>query len=108
MYMKKRVVKGKGKDKVSSSALSGAINDLSLEIRSLSKEKSNLKNILGEVLSNIDVDHGKEKELQEKIAKLIEKEASLNQKKKDLQTKIEKVSDKMNKITKIKSEMSDV
>ena len=60
------------------------------------------------VLGSIGGDRKKERELQQRIARLIEKEAKLNQRKKLLQTKIDRVSDKMNKISKIRSEMSDL
>lgn len=89
-------------------ALSGAIRDLQSEIRNLGREKSELKNTIQRTTSSIDLDREQEKLLQQKIAKLIEKEAVLNKKKKNLQTKIDRVSDKMNKISKIRSEMSDI
>ena len=89
-------------------ALSGAIRDLQSEISSLGREKSELKNAIQRASSGIDLDREQEKSLQQKIARLIEKEAKLNHKKKNLQTKIDRVSDKMNKISKIRSEMSDI
>lgn len=104
--MKKRADKGKNEAKVS--ALSGAIKDLEVEIKKLGRERGALKQSLGETGSAIEVDREKEKQLQEKIAKLIEREAGLNQKRKIIQSKVDKVSDKLNKITKIKSEMSDI
>lgn len=108
MNMKKRVVK-KGVKRVDrKSILSGAVKDLTVEINKLGKEKSVHKRTLVSVSSAINVDREKEKELQQKIAKLIEREAKLNQKKKKLQTKIDSVSDKINKISKIKSEMADI
>lgn len=105
--MKKRV-EDKGISKVKKSPLSGAIKDLGSEIRSLSKERIVLKANLKSVSSSLDGDHDKERELQKKIARLIEKEASLNKKKKTLQAEVDRVSDKVNKISKIKSEMSDI
>lgn len=90
------------------SALSGAIKDLEVEIKKLGREKNELKKNLSNISSAINVDREKEKELQQKIAKLIEKEAKLNQRKKNLQAKIDSVSDKINKISKIKSEMGDI
>ncbi len=90
------------------SALSNAIKDLDAEIRNSAKERANLKKEFGDISSAMEVDHQKEKELQEKIAALIEREAKLKQKKKNLQEKMDKVSDKMSKISKIKSEMADI
>lgn len=90
------------------SPLSGAIKDLQAEIAKLSKEKGALKSELSRTGSAIDSDRDKQKRLQQRIASLIEKEAKLNQQKKTLQTKIDRVADKVNKISKIKSEMSDV
>ncbi len=102
--MKKRVSNKKDKG----SALTGAIKDLEAEIKKLGKEKSSLKQELNEVSSAIEVDHDREKELQRKMAQLIEKEAKLNDKRKHLQMNIDDVSDKITKISKIKSEMSDI
>ncbi len=108
--MKKRV--GLKKEKVDSKnknyALSGAMRDLQTEIRKLGKEKSQLKEELGNVSQTLDVDRVKERELQEQFASIVEKEARLNERKKNLQTKIDNISNKMVKMSKIKSEMSDV
>lgn len=90
------------------SALSGAIKDLETEIRKLGKDKTGLKKTLTGVASAINVDRSKERELQQKIASLIDREAKLNQRKKSLQVKIDSLSDKLGKISKIKSEMSDI
>ena len=102
--MKKRVNKNVSKK----SALSGAIKDLEIEISELGKEKREIQQSLNKISSAINVDHQLEKEMQEKIARLAEKEARLNQKKKNLQTDIDSVSDKLNKIAKIKCEMADI
>ena len=90
------------------SPLSSAIKDLDDEIKNSVKERTGLKKEFGDITSAIEVDHQKEKELQEKIAALIDIEAKLKQKKKNLQEKMDKVSDKMSKISKIKSEMADI
>lgn len=104
--MKKRAVKKAVNPK--KSALSDAIKDLESEMSTLFREKSDLKKNLDSVTSSINVDRNKEKELQEKIAALLEKEAKLSQKKKNLQGSLDKVADKLNKISKIKSEMADI
>lgn len=104
--MKKRV--SKNGELGRKSVLSSAIKDLESEIRKLNKDKSNFQKSLSDTSSAIDVDRDRERELQQKIAKLIDKEAKLNQKKKNLETKIEKLSDKIGKISKIKSEMADI
>lgn len=105
--MKKGTKRTKEKT-VKKSALSSAIRDLETEIRNLSRGKTDLKKSLKSVSSAIDFDREKEKNLQQKIARLIEKEANLNQKKKNLQTKFDKLCDKMSKISRIKSEMADI
>ena len=101
--VKKSSGKTKGKD-----VLSGAIKDLESEIKRLNKDKLSLKKELGNVSSKIDLDRTAQKNFQQKIANLIEKESRLNQRKKNIQTKIDKVSDQMGKISKIKLEMSDI
>src|SRR3989344_1454827 len=90
------------------SAFSEAIHDLDIELRALSKQKEAMHRSLSETGSEIDSDRTKGKELQERIARLAEQEAHLNEKKKKLQSSLDSVSDKMNKISKIKSEMSDL
>ncbi len=92
----------------SKSVLFEAIKDLEYQINNLSKERGELKKSLNKVSSAINIDRKLEKQLQHKIANLVEKEAELNQQKKNLQTKIEKISDSLSKISKIKSEMADV
>lgn len=104
----KRASKSKASVSMKKSPLSGAIKDLETEIRKLSRERTDLKAELTHVGTAIDVDRSKERELQQRIAILIEKEAKLNQRKKNLQTKIDRVADKVNKISKIKSEMADI
>jgi len=58
--------------------------------------------------STIASDRVREKELQERIANLLAKEAQLNERKKKVQTQIDELADKMGKISKIKSEMSSI
>ena len=91
-----------------SSALSGAIKDLNAEIQKASKEKSTLKKNLENISGAINVDRSKETELQERIAKLIQREASLNERKKKLESDIDRVSEKINKVSKIRAEMKDI
>ncbi len=89
-------------------ALSGAIKDLNEEIQKASREKSALKKNLENISGAINVDRSKEKELQERIAKLIQREASLNERKKKLESDIDRVSEKINKVSKIRAEMKDI
>ena len=100
--------KGADKGMEKKSALASAIRDLETEIGKLGREKASYNQSLKGISSEMDSDHEKEKELQKKIAQLIEKEAALNQKKKNLQMKVDKLSDKLGKISKIKSEMADI
>ena len=102
------VKKSASKKSNGNSALGAAIKDLQSEINSLTKERSSLKRSLDDTSSAINVDRDMEKKLQQRIALLLEKETNLNHKKKLLQTKIDSVSDKMGKISKIRSEMSDI
>ena len=104
--MKKGRLKKKSSD--NKSALAGAMRDLENEINRLKREKNEINRILDSISSTLNFDRGKERELQERIAKLIEKEARLNEKKKGLQGKIDGVSDKIGKISKIKTEMADI
>lgn len=112
--MKKRVArktkrnKPRGSKLNTNSALAGAMRDLELEINRLSKEKTVSKKELDETTSAVNIDRKKERELQEKIARLIEKEAMLNEKKKKIQVKVDRLSDQISKISKIKSEMIDI
>lgn len=92
----------------SSSILSTALKDLDVQIKSLKRDKLRLQTDLKKISSAIDVDRDLEKQFEEKIARLLEKEATLNQKKKKAQLSIDQVSDKLNKVSKIKSEMSDL
>ena len=90
------------------SALAGAMRDLENEFTRLKREKNEINKILEGISTTLNFDRGKERELQERIAKLIEKEAKLNEKRKGLQGKIDGVSDKIGKISKIKTEMADI
>lgn len=102
--MKKRVSATSPKK----SAIGGALRDLDKELKLLSKQKTELKRGLMGASAAINAHRKQERLLQEKIARLIEKEAKLNQRKKNLQQKVEGVSEKIVKISKIKSEISDI
>jgi len=115
--MKKRVTKRRRSSvkkgvsrssKISTAPLSSAIKDLNSEVKKLSSEKSSLRDALKSVSFSLDGNRNLERELQKKIARLIEKEAKLNKKRKVLGMKIDGISDKLNKISKIRSEMSDL
>jgi len=84
------------------------MGDLSSELRKLMGEKSSFKEALHRVSASLDSGHNEERELQRKIARVIEKEAKLNKKRKVLAMRIDRISDRLNKISKIKSEMSDI
>ena len=104
MSTKKRGGKGLKDDSI----LSGAIKDLEREIGNSMKLKSELKNSLDGISDKLEEDRVLERKLQQKIAKLVSKEARLNEKKKLLQAKIDGISDKIGKVEKIKTEMKDV
>jgi len=105
--MKKRV-KARAKAKTVKSPLSSALKDLEFEMRKLNSEKSDFKDALSRVSSSLNANHNLERDLQKKIARIIEKEAKLNRKRKALTSRIDKISDQLSKISKIKSEMSDI
>ncbi len=90
------------------SLLTNAIQDLYAQIKLLQKEKESFKGLLRKVSSAIDVDRDQEKKLQQKLATLLDEEASLNSKKRSIKDKIEAVTEKLNKVYRIKSEMSDL
>ena len=92
----------------SKSVLSNAVKDLTNKMQKLSREKADLHRALGKINSGIDVDRKLEKKLQERMAAIVEMEAALVEKKKVLQSKLDNISDTMSKISKIKSEMSDL
>ncbi len=88
--------------------LGSAIKDLDAGIKGLNKQRSSIRGDLERVSSSINVDRNMEKQLQEKLARLNEREAQLTGKKKKLQTNLDSIADKINKVSKIKSEMSDL
>lgn len=92
----------------SSSLLSTAIKDLDTQLRALKRDKAQLQASLKKVSNSIEVDHSLEKELQEKIASLIQKEAKLTEKKKKIGSDLDRVSERIGKVSKIRSEMSDL
>lgn len=99
----------KGKSaKPNKSALSSALSDLDSEMKRLSQERMEMQTMMRKAARDIDSDQESQKNLQKKIAILAEKEARLVEKKKSLQMKSDALTDKMGKISKIKSEMSDI
>ena len=89
-------------------ALSGALKDIEFELKSLGQKKTGLRKLLGGLDFAIGSDRTKQKELEERIARLIEKEAQLTERKKRMQSELDRVADKIGKISKIKSEMSNI
>jgi len=88
--------------------LKEAILDIDKELIRLNKDKSSLKRQISGIDVNVGDAQKLEKELQERIARLLEKEAGLIERKKNTQVKIDRLSDKLGKIGKIKLEMADV
>ncbi|MEK6858336.1 MAG: hypothetical protein AABX53_00285 [Nanoarchaeota archaeon] len=101
-------LKKKGVLPSSSSLLATAFKDLEVQIKALKRDKNRLQDELKQVSMAIDVDRELERELEQKIASLMEKEAKLGEKKKKLSTDIDRVSERLGKVSKIKSEMADV
>ncbi len=90
------------------SVLSDAIKEIDTELNRLKREKGSLKQSFEKVSSDIDMERQREKEYEQKIGELIEKEAGLKKRKSEIESKIDKVNDKMGKMSRIKSEMRDI
>ena len=90
------------------SVLSEAIKEIEVELNRLKREKGSLKQSFDKVSSDIDVERQREKEYEQKVGELIEKEAGLKKKKSEIESKIDRVNDKMGKMSKIKSEMREI
>ncbi|MFH1325239.1 MAG: hypothetical protein ABIH49_00515 [archaeon] len=103
--VKKRVAKTK---KGKKGMIREALLDLNREIANINKEKKRL----GDQIKNSDKSLRNfmafEKELQKRIAALLEREAALKEKKKNIGMREERLSDKLSKVQKIKSELDDI
>lgn len=85
-----------------------AITDLQKELSALGKEKADLQKRLQSIDTGISSSERTEKELKDRIARLIKKEANLNEKKKGIEAKQDAVSEKLGKVKKIKYELESV
>jgi len=90
------------------SGFENVIDDLNMAIQKLNQEKVKARKELNKVDDTIKYDHNTERELQLRIAKIVEEEAKLSQKRKKIEAKIDQVSTKLRKIAKVKSEMEEI
>jgi len=88
--------------------LKEAMADINKEIARINIQKRKLNQQILDADSGLELSRRAERRLQERIAELLEKEASLKEKKKKVTQSEETLSDKLLKIQKIKSELSDV
>ena len=70
-------MKKKKEEKEKKFLLREAILDIDKELKKLDKDKDNLKNQISRIDRNVEDSQSLEKQLQERIAKLLEKEAEL-------------------------------
>ena len=88
--------------------LKEALSDINKEISSLNKIKKELNTQIRSLDINMDNSRQIEKKLQEKIARLIEKEASLKEKSKKILQKQDKLADRLSKVQKIKFDLGEI
>ncbi len=94
--------------KMNQGMLKEAIDDINREIARINLQKRKLNQQISDADSGLELSRRAEKRLQDKIADLLEKEASLKEKKKRITVDEESLSDKLLKIQKIRSELNDV
>jgi len=85
-----------------------ALGDLNREISNISKEKNKLKAQIKNADKNLQGFIGSEKELQYKIAQLIEKEASLKEERREMALREDVLSEKLSKIRRVKAELDSL
>ena len=90
------------------SMIKEALADINKEILNINREKRNLNKQIKGVDTDLGTSRKFERDLQQKIAKLLEKEAFLKEKKKGISQKEENLGDKLSKIEKIKFELNDL
>ena len=88
--------------------LKEAIEDINREINNINKEKKQLNDQIKDADKNLENYRQFEKELQQRIAKLLEREAFLKDKKKRVAVDEDRLSDRLSKVRKIRSELDDV
>ena len=109
--MKKKRMKVKKKNKSVSEKkgmIKEAISDIDREIVNINKQKTRLNQQIKSSDKTLMDYRQFEENLQKRIAKLIQREASLRDKKKGVIAKEEKLSERLSKVKKIKSELDDV
>ena len=102
--MKKKAVESQNKKGL----LKEAIEDINREINNINKEKKQLNDQIKDADKNLENYRQFEKELQQRIAKLLEREAFLKDKKKRVAIDEDRLSDRLSKVRKIRSELDDV
>jgi len=105
--VKKKVVKN-APVKVQKSMIKEALLDINQEISNIIKDRKNLEKQISSSSLSIDKAREAQKQLQEKIAKLLSKEAALKEKNSRLAGKESQLGDRLAKIEKIKSELGGI
>ena len=103
----KKVVKKKP-TKVKRSMIGEALLDINQEISNITKDRKKLEKQISTSSISIDKAREAQKALQEKIADLLSREASLKEKNARLGTKENQLGDRLAKIEKVKSELSGI
>ena len=85
-----------------------ALTDLSKEISNINKQKRKLNDQTKSGDKTLETYREFEKQLQQKIAKLTEREAFLRDKRKKISLKEEILTEKLSKVEKIKSELNEI
>ena len=88
--------------------LGDAIADINREIANIAVQKKKLNEQIGNADKGLELSRAAERKLQQKIARLLEQEASLREKKKEISMEEEKLSEKMSKIQKVKFELTEL
>ena len=101
----KKIFKKIARDK---SMIREALTDLSKEISNINKQKRKLNDQMKSGDKTLDTYREFEKQLQQRIAKLMEREAFLREKRKKISLKEEILTDKLSKVEKIKSELNQI
>jgi chromosome segregation ATPase len=108
MWRKKEMKKVSKPKNVQKNMIKEALADINREILNISLEKKKLNKQIKGVDTDLDKSIGFEKNLQQEIAKLVEKEASLKEKKKRVFQEGDKLVDRLSKIEKVKFELNDL
>jgi prefoldin subunit 5 len=85
-----------------------AIEDVDKEIAGINKERKKLNEEGGKTDKSLEDYRQFERRLQQKIAKLLEREAALKEKRKGISVEEEKLSERLSKIRRVKTELDEI